>query len=586
MQLPEQVGALVLDTETTGLDKMRDTPFLLSGMADGKPFWARIDKKVIRWLSDVMLKADVVAFHNAKYDLHMLSNVGLSEATIRASNIHCTQVGQFLVNDNEPSYHLDDLGTKYFKMPKEGDELWRWLADHFGSKPDRVHQIARISKAPIELVAKYAARDVEITARLLDMQLAEYDKQDLWRIADLEREVTKVLVFMERRGVPFNAPGVRPARAALARLMTKTEKAFVDELGWMPNVRSSRDLEKMFKQLSLVYETTEAGNGSFAKEALEGVDHPLVSGILRLRTLRVLNETFLDRLESWVYPDGRIRCDFNQTKTQDYGVRTGRLSASNPNLQQIPSPKRKEELAEFIRGLFAAEVGQSWSCCDWSQMDFRVFAHYTQSPKLIGALQANAKADYHQMVAGLTGLARNPFAKQLNLGLVFGMGEGLMAKKCKLPYRVETSNGRESIYAGSEAKEVFGRYHEALPEVRPLLNRAAATARSRGYVKTVYGQRMRFPNPKFCYKAAGYVFQGTAANLMKKKLVDLDREFNGTDVELLVPVHDEFNFVAPKEIMKSTNKRIVEIMQDVPELNVPVYAEMGTGKNWYEASKG
>ena len=583
MTLPERVALLVLDTETTGLDKMRDTPFLLSGSADGKPFWTRVDKVAIRWLSNVMPKAKVTAFHNAKYDLHMLSNMGLTERVIRSSTIHCTQVGQFLVNENEPSYHLDDLGTKYFKMPKEGDELWRWLADHFGGKPDRAHQIARISKAPIEMVAKYAARDVAITARLLDMQLAEYDKQDLWQIANLERDVTKVLLFMERRGVPFDKAGVRPARAALARLMTKTEREFVEELGWMPNVRSSRDLEKMFKQLSIPYETTEAGNGSFSKEALEGVEHPLVEGILRLRTLRVLNETFLDQLEKWVYPDGRIRCDFNQTKTQDFGVRTGRLSASNPNLQQIPSPKRKEELALFIRGLFAATPGYSWSCCDWSQMDFRVFAHYTQSAKLIAALQADAKADYHQMVADLTGLQRNPFAKQLNLGLVFGMGEGLMAKKCKLPFRTEKNNGREVLYAGAEAKEIFGRYHEALPEVRPLLNRAAAVARSRGYVKTVYGQRMRFPNPKFCYKAAGYVFQGTAANLMKKKLVDLDREFSGTEIELMVPVHDEFNLLVPDG--NDANKKIVEIMQDVPELNVPVYAEMGTGKNWYEASK-
>jgi len=258
------------------------------------------------------------------------------------------------------------------------------------------------------------------------------------------------------------------------------------------------------------------------------------------------------------------------------------LSASAPNLQQIPNPKRKNrEIAELVRSLFEAPPGTCWVSSDWEQFEFRIFGHYVGDENLLKAFKDDPALDYHQVVADLTGIARNPFAKQLNLGLVFGMGEGKMAKELGLPYKVRDG----AMYAGKEAKAIFNQYHRNLPKVRSLLKRAEMKAQRTGYVRTVCGRQLHFPQGKGAHKAGGLLFQGSAADLMKLKLCELNDYYRNSPVELILPVHDEFNLLAPESMAEKVKAHVVKVMQDVPQLKIPILADAGIGKNWFGASE-
>lgn len=262
---------------------------------------------------------------------------------------------------------------------------------------------------------------------------------------------------------------------------------------------------------------------------------------------------------------------------------TGRLSSSQPNLQQIP--KRDGELAPLIRGLFAAPRGQLWIANDWEQFEFRVFAHYVKDADLTMRYINDPKTDFHTALAELTGKPRDK-AKRINLGLVFGMGEGKLAKELGLPYTVETRHGKEILLAGPEAQALFNEYHSRFPKAKKFLQEASHLAKSRGYVRTIMGRRLRFPNGEFTHKAGGLVFQGTSADIMKKKLCELNDEFRNTMVDFVLVVHDEFDLVAPAELAQSVAYRVKEITEDVPELRIPVLADSGTGRAWWEACTG
>lgn len=575
---------LILDTETTGLNKMKDVPFLILVTVGGKS-WAVADiQKMIPWLNESMPKAKNCVFHNAKYDIHMLLNAGLKGDTLTNSNIWCSQVAETLLNDQRKSYSLDALCRDRFNIRKKDDEILEWLANEFGGKPTRKAQMNRISQAPIEAVAYYGMGDTEMTEMLFDAQTGEIDMQSLNQVMALEMRVLKSLVRMERRGVPVNMDTVERSLEKFTTLMDGIASKIENMVGFPVNVRSGKQLEEAFQALGrdVIY-SDETGNPSFNKDVLSAMNDDLSKMILEQRSYKTMIDTFLSQFGNHIYSDGRIRCDFNQTKTDEYGVITGRLSASNPNMQQIP--KRDGEKASIVRSVFEAPDGYKWMCADWKQFEFRVFAHYSKDPSLIAEFHRNPDADYHQIVADLTGLARNPYAKQLNLGLVFGMGQGLMAKHCNLPYTSEMKRGKLYMKAGPEAKAIFEKYHTALPNVRKMLRLAESTAIQRGYIKTISGRRIRFYGKNFSYKAGGYIFQGTSADMMKRKLVELDEAFNKTGIELMLSVHDEFDFLVPEGKIEVAKSVIMEIMENMPELRVPIRCDLGVGENWWEASK-
>jgi DNA polymerase I-like protein with 3'-5' exonuclease and polymerase domains len=488
------------------------------------------------------------------------------------------------VDDHQKSYHLEELCQSHFGLRKEDKALLEWLAAKFGGEPTRKAQMKHIVHAPRDMVAYYGIGDVKCVEMLYNRQMEEYTQQDLWKVSELERKTTRALWWTERIGVPIDMERLEKSEKGLKRMWVKVQEEINNLVGRPTNVKSNKDLLYAFDHLGLECAMSASGNGKFDKDTLKAIDHPLCKQILKLRSIRVMIETFIDTIRSHAHDDGRIHCNLNQTKTEDYGVKTGRLSASDPNLQQIP--KRNDEFASLIRSLFVAVSGMKWFRADWSQFEFRMFAHYTKSPALIEKFKQDKTIDYHQAVADLTGLIRDPHAKQLNLGLVFGMGEGLMAMKCGLPYRIEIVYGKEVKRAGDEAKKIFNTYHQTLPEVRQMLLTAERKAKAVGFVRTLFGRKLRFPNRYGCHKAAGYVFQGSSADMMKKKCCELVEASYGTDVQFMLPVHDEFNLLGPIDAENEIKEVMASILEDCPEMRVPVYADIGMGDDWWQATKG
>jgi DNA polymerase I-like protein with 3'-5' exonuclease and polymerase domains len=294
----------------------------------------------------------------------------------------------------------------------------------------------------------------------------------------------------------------------------------------------------------------------------------------------------------------RVYPNYNQTKTErGTGTTTGRFSMEDPALQQIPA--RDKEMAEIVRSCFIPDSGQNWLCADWKQFEFRWFAHYVNDRELNKAYETNPETDFHKVTADLTGLPRSPRfagdpnAKQINLGLVFGMGQGKLAAEMGLPFTTEMRlmNGEEKeVYiAGPEARAIFQQYHGSIPGVKTLLQQASSIAKSRGYVKTVLGRRLRFPGGKFSHKAGGLVFQGTSADCAKLKMIELYHNGHKQgDFRLLLSVHDEFDLSAPKKFKSGKVKKILETFdgEKCPILcRIPILSDVSTGPNWYEASK-
>jgi DNA polymerase I-like protein with 3'-5' exonuclease and polymerase domains len=581
-RLPERVNGesvLTIDTETTGLDKMTDQPFcFLIQVDDGEPMAIRWDLPIIRWLDANLPKARVCVFHNAKFDFHMMRNGGVNPESLYQTNVHCTFVAEALIDEHQLSYSLDNLGQKYFGIAKDDSELVDWLVSH-GYGKDRKTAMAHIQHAPWPLVEKYGVGDIRLTRKLFQRQNHELAAQNLQQVFDLEMDTLKALVEIEHRGVPVNEIKVRSTADQLEQRQQVVQSNIIKLVGWEVNPRSPLEMTSAFNKLGIPIRMNGNGRPTFAKDVLDSLDHPFINALKESRGIKTMMDTFIGGSIGKNLRNGRIHTDFNQVRGDDYGTGTGRLSSSGPNLQQVP--KRDGELAPLIRGLFYGGHDKLWVANDWEQFEFRMFAHYVKDDALLRRYHDDPSTDFHQALSDMTGKPRDK-AKRINLGLVFGMGEGKLAKEVGLPYTVD-SDGR--FIAGPEAKQLFAEYHTKFPKAKQFLEEASQLARSRGYVKTIFGRRLHFPGGEFTHKAGGLVFQGSSADIMKKKLVELNNEYRNTDVEFVLVVHDEFCLIAPEEYADKVARRVKEITEDVPELRVPVLAKANVGENWWEASK-
>jgi DNA polymerase-1 len=232
-------------------------------------------------------------------------------------------------------------------------------------------------------------------------------------------------------------------------------------------------------------------------------------------------------------------------------------------------------------------------------MDFRVAGHYVNADALNRAYAKDPDADFHQMIADMTGLPRSPTpdqkgnAKQVNLGLLFGMGGGKLASEMGLPFNLASfeKNGKTFNYLkpGPEAMEIFDNYHGKFPEFKTMLDKASSIAKSRGFVKTILGRRLRFPGGNYTHKAGGLIFQGSAADALKLKIVEVHKFLKGTEGRLLLNVHDEIDSSVPKGDTK-LDIGIGKIMEDFgPDskihFRVPIRSDSGMGPDWWVASK-
>lgn len=615
-----------VDTETTGLKWWEDKVFAVTvSTPDGKDYYADMRVSDDRyWVMKEIPRIIKPIFHNAKFDLHFLREAGVKVDGF--DRIEDTVVRAALINEHEYSYELDHLAKSKLGVGKIVT-IYEELARMFGGPATKAAQMPNLHRAPRALVQKYTCQDSRITLNLFDHQEPEIEKQELGKVLKLECDLIPVLLDMEHRGVRVDVEGTERAAKIMDGRVDKLRLSINKAVGKEFNVNSPKQAIDFFKPKRVytgeasdpaffakmtpeeikdckqyrwvmedgtILNKTDSGGPSFDAEAFGKMKHPVGKEMLELKQIIKLRDTFMRGHILGHHHHGVVHCNYNQTKSDnDLGTGVGRMSINNPALQQIH--KRNKVNAAIVRSLFLPDEGQDWSCADWQQMDFRIFAHYAEVPRILKMYQDDPFTDFHQVVADMTGLPRSMTpgikgnAKQINLGLVFGMGEGTLCQEMGLPYDEMTRGDRTYNMPGEEGVALFKQYHEAVPGIKKVLQQASSIAKSRGYVKTIMDRHIRFPRGQFTHKAGGLVFQGSAADALKVKLVEIHNYLKGTEGRLLLNVHDEFDTSLPKGQTKY-DADIKEIVQDFGptaqiHFNVPILSDMKRGPNWWEACK-
>jgi DNA polymerase I len=598
---------VVVDTESTGLQWWKDEAFGVAiSLPDGNDYYYDLrDEENLRWARAELPKIKKPIGHHIKYDSHVLARIGVP---LNLENVECTLVRAGLIDEHLDAYDLDSLGLIFTGQGKD-TSVYGKLAEIFGGKPTKHAQIGNLHKAPPELAGHYAMQDSRTTANLWLRQQREIAEQGLERVYKLEMDLLPVLFDIEHRGVRVDLENTELAIKALTKQIDELDEKIQKLAGGIRfNINSSPQLIRYFAPVwnddaqlwelpngDAVTSTKSGRSPSFGAENLKGMLHPMARMILSYRKILKLRDTFLSSHILGHHENGFVHTTFNQTKNDtDQGTGTGRLSSTDPALQQIS--KRDADLSKIIRSLFLPDADQSWLSRDWAQFEFRMFTNYSQEPAIMTAYRDNPDTDFHQMVSDLTGLPRSSHsgkgmsAKSVNLGLVFGMGMGRLAKECGLPYEKGMWKGRQVLLPGAETKKIMTQYDQAVPGVRGFLKRAASVAEQRGYVRTLMGRHIRFPHGYASHKAGGLILQGSSADSMKVKLIELHHYLKGTGSRLLLSIHDEI----AASVDPGDDKTIAGI-QEIYEcfdgescpikLDVPIRSSGGVGPNWYEAGK-
>lgn len=603
-------NALVgLDYETTGLQYWKPD-FEVFGLAVAQPgmqvyFDLRRTPGAIQWARDNLPGMEIVA-HNAQFEVQCSRILGIEPRSIKW---FCTMVTECLIDEHAFQYDLDTVCSMHGVRSQKREHLDRIRIAMGWSSIDEV--LRRLGEAPSDLVGYYGSDDARLALEVALDQIPQLDEQDLWQVHELEMQLLPVLADMSWGGVRVD---LEAAHAAIPKLDAKEIAIATDireQVGCKDAskfVNSPKQMREFFKPEALskyqwrlidgtIVGPTKGGTGpSLGQDALREMQHPVAQKILALRKTIKLRDTFIrGHVIGSADGHGYVHTQFNQTRNDtDAGTVTGRLSSTEPALQQIT--KRDKENAALLRSMFMPDVGDHWLCTDYSQVDFRCGAHLQNIPSVIDAYWKDPTLDYHQIVSDMTGIPRNapyagaPYTKQINLGLSFGAGPGKLAFMMKMPYEVKEMRGKMTYLPGPEAREIFDKYHRMLPGVKQFMNHAEAVAREYGYVKTQIGRRLRFPRKGF-HKAAGLLYQAYAADLHKVGLVETDRIIREEklDARLMMSCHDEEGIsMQPDPVARD---KIVARYTDFNsktsriKMRVPITASGKFGTNWYEASK-
>ncbi|CAN5129403.1 DNA polymerase I [soil metagenome] len=509
---------------------------------------------------------------HGKYDLHILRRHGL----VVRGYAEDTMLESFVLNAGGQRHDMDSLAARYlgYQTIKYEEVAGK------GAKQISFSQVA------LEEATGYAAEDADITLRLhrvLSAKLAaEPSLQRVYR--DIEMPLVPVLERMEANGVSIDMDELRRQSADLSARMMRAQNRAHEIAGRIFNLDSPKQLgQLLFEELKLpALVKTPGGAPSTNEEALEAIadQHELPRLILEHRSLAKLRSTYTDKLPLMRNPvTGRVHTSYHQA-----GAATGRLSSSDPNLQNIPI---RSEDGRRIRQAFVAPPGRKIVACDYSQIELRIMAHLSEDPGLVAAFASGV--DVHAATAAevfgatpetVTREQRSA-AKAINFGLMYGMSAFGLARQLGI--------GR------GEAQDYIALYFSRFAGVRDFMERVRAQAREDGYVETVFGRRLALPEIRSRNQAqrAGAEraainapIQGTAADIIKRAMVSVDdwlqREAVGRAL-MLMQVHDELVFEVDADLVETLVPTVRGLMEGAAELRVPLVVDTGVGKNWDEA---
>jgi len=554
-----------------------------------------LDERIVdKWLKKVFeCPADKI-MHNAQYDAGWIRRMGF---TINGRIID-TMVVASLLDENRFSYSLNNVAYDYLEKVKSEKGL-REAAISFGLDPK-----SDMWKMPAMYVGPYAEGDATLTLDLWNHFSVEIEKQKIGSIVNLELDVLPCLIDMTWRGVRIDQDKVERTKDALL----KREKATLAEIknmtGLNVEIWAAQSLSKAFDKLSIPYPKTEKGAPSFTKQFLTDHPHELTKLVVEARNLNKTSGTFINTIMKHCRSDGRIHSHINQIRSDDGGTVSGRISMSNPNLQQIPA--RDPELGPMIRSLFLPEEGEQWAAIDFSQQEPRILVHYAHvlgnskgrvpfkgTEEFVDAYRHDPDMDFHSMVAKMASINRKQ-AKTINLGMMYGMGVNKLSDQLGIEV--------------DEAKSLITQYHDRVPFVKGLMNGVMQhlnSKRSGGAISSILGRKCRFNlwepttfgmskalpyqeavseygettrlKRAYTYKALNRLIQASAADMTKQAMVNIYK----TGRVPLIQIHDE---IAISVKNREEAKEIAEIMENAVTLEVPSKCDVEIGPSWGEAS--
>jgi len=567
-----------LDTETTGTDALAAELVGLSfSCADFEAWYVPVPpekaaaQKIVGIFKPLYEHTEILKVgQNLKYDLTVLASYGVQ----LAGPCFDTMLAHYLVQP-ELRHNMDYLAEIYL----------RYRTIHIEELIGTGRNQRNMAELPPEEVYEYACEDADVVFRLkplLEKELADAGLTNVFR--EIEMPLMPVLARMERTGVRLDTEALSAIGHHFNLRMTEIEREIHALAGHPFTITSPRQVgEVLFDELHLSERAkkTKSGQYSTSEEVLEGLraKHPIVGLILAHRGLKKLLGTYVEALPKLIRKEtGHVHTSFNQAVTA-----TGRLSSSNPNLQNIPV--RGDDGRE-IRKAFIPEPGCLFFSADYSQIELRIMAHLSGDPQLIEDFRAGK--DVHAATAArifrkpLSDVTRDERrkAKTANFGIIYGISAFGLAERMEVSRR--------------EAKDLIESYFATYPKVKEYMERSVETARARGYILTEFGRRRYLPDITSRNAVVrGYAernavnapIQGTAADIIKVAMVRIDKRFRdeGIRSRMILQVHDELNFSVYPEEMDRVRAIVIEEMEAAFPMRVPLVADCGTGANWLEA---
>lgn len=506
--------------------------------------------------------------HHLKFDCHMSANVGI----MLGRALTDTQNRETLLDEYAKKYSLEASAERRKVTAKKSVVMYEHLANLFGIPNDKQsmgHFWRTAGDDPIAV--DYAEGDGITTLELYDKQQVLIEEEGLGVVDNLENELIWTLFRLERKGIKVDDKYLGELADRLDTQIAQIEAKLPDGF----NPRSPIQMQKYIEGAGRTdWPTTALGSPSFTEKWLK--TFPEGKLVVDLRKKTNMKNTFIIPLSTEHFVNGRVHANLNQLKTDEFGT-AARLSCSDPNLQQVP--KHDKELAPLFRLGFIADEGFDFYEADYSQCEPRLFAHYSKDVNLVAGYSQVPFRDAHQVVADLLKVERDPTAKRMNMGIFTGMYPKTFA--AHMGWDIET------------ATEKWNLWFEMFPAVRDFQETASRLIKQRGYVKTLLGRRGRLDNPRFAYKATSKIIQGGNADILKWKLVELDKFCEAIEeyIQLLMTVHDSIEWQAEKSTRgEKASQEILRIMNEVQgepfNLRVPFSVDVHNGATWAHATFG
>ena len=505
--------------------------------------------------------------HHLKYDAHVLENHGIE----LKGWYFDTMLASYVLNAVATRHGMDDVSRLYLSH----------LTTTFEQVAGKGAKQKTFNQIEIETAAHYAAEDAHVTYRLFEVLDAKLQKHpELVNILhNVEMPVARVLTIMEENGIELDLGFLDQLGIEFANTMANLESQITELAGQSFNVSSPKQVgEILFDKLGLKGgKKTATGQYSTSESVLEKINHPITELILDYRGLSKLKSTYTDGLLKQANSDThRVHTSYHQALTA-----TGRLSSTDPNLQNIPV---REEIGRQIRKAFIAPQGRVLLAADYSQIELRLMAHFSQDEALVDAF--NHGQDVHRRTAAevlgvtledVTSDQRRQ-AKAVNFGLLYGMSEfGLT---------------RQLGFSREESRGYIAKYFQRYPGVLDYMERTRQIAREQGFVETILGRRLYTPDIMASNKmikqaaeraAINAPLQGSAADIIKMAMIAVDQMLPKDQAKMLLQVHDELVFEVDEAIADELAPQLAKVMQSVLNISVPLVVEVGKGRNWDEA---